>query len=128
MAMARYGYTLNPKQLNQKLKKHKGFTQRGWLIWSGIHRVSKGRLRVVTPKRPTHRMILSQLALKNPVIAKIKLNNWSVHWVLIVGKRGRDYLIKDPLDSKKKIRLLSEYRSDIYSIRWIEKIAGTSKS
>lgn len=41
------------------------------------------------------------------------------HWVLIVGKDGSEYLIKDPLDDGKELDTLSSYRSGIYAIRVI---------
>ena len=39
------------------------------------------------------------------------------HWVLIVGKDGREYLVKDPLDSSKTVTRLSMRSEKIEAIR-----------
>ena len=43
------------------------------------------------------------------------------HWVLIVGKEGDDYLMRDPLDETKTVKRLSEYESKIYAMRTLKR-------
>jgi hypothetical protein len=45
------------------------------------------------------------------------INRVIPHWVLIVGKDGRDYLMRDPLNDGKTLEKLSKYGSDIYGVR-----------
>jgi hypothetical protein len=42
--------------------------------------------------------------------------------VLIAGKDGTEYLIKDPLGDGTKLDSLSSYNSNIYAIRIVRKI------
>jgi ABC-type bacteriocin/lantibiotic exporter with double-glycine peptidase domain len=44
-------------------------------------------------------LIDSNLLEKNPVIAIIRLPDGAYHFVVIVGKEGRNYLIRDPAAS-----------------------------
>jgi hypothetical protein len=39
------------------------------------------------------------------------------HWVLLVGKDGQDYLMRDPLNDGKTLEKLSKYGGDIYGVR-----------
>lgn len=41
------------------------------------------------------------------------------HWVMIVGKNGREYLVMDPLNREKTIVPLSTLSKKIYSIRMV---------
>ena len=43
-----------------------------------------------------------------------------MHWVLIVGRDGKEYLIKDPLGGQVQLEPLSKLDSSIYAIRIIE--------
>jgi hypothetical protein len=44
-------------------------------------------------------MMMSNLLSGNPVIAVISLPDGGYHFMVIVGKEGRDYLIRDPAAS-----------------------------
>ena len=41
-------------------------------------------------------MLDGELAKGNPVIVRLKLRNGTPHFVVVVGKEGWDYLIRDP--------------------------------
>ena len=41
--------------------------------------------------------------------------------VLIVGKEGDDYLMRDPLDERKSVKRISEYQCRIYAIRTLKR-------
>ena len=43
MALANLGFQTNPSDLNARLTQADGFTENGWLIWDGIHKVTGGR-------------------------------------------------------------------------------------
>jgi len=42
--------------------------------------------------------------------------------VLLVGREGREYLMKDPLGDGKKLGLLSAYHSDILAVRIVARL------
>lgn len=122
MALAHYGITLPPKQLNNLLKQHNGYTRQGWLIWHTIAVITDNKIRVEVPAAPSHALIDAALSARRPVIAKVLLHNVIPHWVLVVGKAEQDYLIKDPLGNGKTLDKLSKFGSAVYAIRIVKQI------
>jgi hypothetical protein len=123
MALAHHGIDLPPNQLNEKLKASEGYTEQGWLIWNKIAELTDKKIRIDIPEKLTHETIDNALQAKRPVIAKVFLNRIITHWVLIVGKSGQEYLIKDPLGDGKSLETLSKFGSDIYAIRIVTKVS-----
>lgn len=97
MALARYGVEIGPGELNRRLAHTDGFTEHGWLKWTSVERLSKGRLVADVPTRPDHDRLDEAIENRWPVLTKIRLRGEIPHWVLIVGKRGADYIARDPL-------------------------------
>lgn len=124
MALAHHGIELPPKQLNEKLKEKDGYTEQGWLKWDKIALLTDKRIRIEIPEKLTHEVIDKALKADQPVIAKVFLNRFITHWVLIVGKSGQEYLIKDPLGDGKSLDRLSKFGSDIYAIRIVSKVSA----
>jgi hypothetical protein len=122
MALAHHGIELTPGQLNEKLKTREGYTAQGWLKWNKITELTDRKIRIEIPERLTHEVIDKALKAKQPVIAKVFLNRVITHWVLIVGKSGYEYLIKDPLGDGHTLETLSKFGSDIYAIRIVSKV------
>jgi hypothetical protein len=57
-----------------------------------------------------------------PIIA-FHLPNGAHHWVLIVGKEGQDYLVRDPLDDEpEKTVALSTLTNRIRAVRIVKKV------
>ncbi|MEP6668050.1 MAG: cysteine peptidase family C39 domain-containing protein [Chthoniobacter sp.] len=122
MALAQHGIALNPAELNQKLIQADGYTERGWIKWDTLRDISQKRVHIDIPENPSHRDINGALAAGNPVLVKIVYRPGVLHWVLLVGREGREYLIKDPLGDGKSLGLLSAYHSDILSVRIVAKL------
>ncbi|MEW6128706.1 MAG: cysteine peptidase family C39 domain-containing protein [Acidobacteriota bacterium] len=120
MALAHYDIEMTPDALNEKLKAQEGFTEQGWLKWNKIASVTEQKIRVDIPTL-SHEAIDHALKSQQPVIAKILLNGSIQHWVLIVGKSGQEYLIKDPLGDGRSLEPLSKFGSDIFAIRVVAK-------
>lgn len=122
MATTSLGVRFSPSELNERLKQHDGFQPQGWLIWNAVSRVTEGKLTADYHTRPRHEWIDS--ALKSgafPVIA-YPLPNGARHWVLVVGKEGLDYLVRDPLtDEPKKPVKLSSLTDRILAVRIVKK-------
>lgn len=119
MGIAEFGVDIRPDSLTRLLRRHQGFTDRGWLVWDRVFDVTDGRITVDTPNRISHQLIDAALQRGRPVVARILLRDYIQHWVLIVGKDGREYLVKDPLGTGSDLRRLSTYDSQIYSVRVI---------
>lgn len=119
MNFSYYGIEMNPKELNQKLRELEGYTSRGWLIWDRVIPLSNKTLHV-SFSALSHESIENSLLQKKPVLAKVFINRIIPHWVLIVGKRGHEYLMLDPL-TNGALTKLSSYGGYIYSIRVLGK-------
>lgn len=122
MALAQHGIVLNPAELNQKLIQADGYTERGWIKWDVVGEVTQKHVRIDIPESPKHRDINQALAAGNPVLVKIVYRPGVLHWVLLVGRDGREYLMKDPLGDGKTLGLLSAYNSDILAVRIVTKL------
>ena len=123
MALAQHGIDLTPSELNRALKKADGFTAKGWLFWPAVAQVTGGRARAEILWRPTLRQIEEALAAGNPVVVKIAPPPMIQHWVLLVGRDGRDFLVKDPLDGPGRTKVLSALGSPILAARVVRRTA-----
>jgi len=121
MAASRLGHEISPQELNAKLIGAGGYTDRGWVIWSKIHDATDGRIDVRVPSRMTHADLDDAIGSGTVPVVKFFLPGGIPHWVVIVGKSGHEYLVRDPLDSTKKVSLLSDKTNKIVSVRYVEK-------
>jgi hypothetical protein len=117
MALEYCGINIDPGRLNALLKANSGYTTQGWVKWFSIAKVTGDKIIIELPKKADDSIIDSTLSLGYPVVAKVMINDNQSHWVLIVSKQGKEYLIKDPLGSGKKLDKLSKYNSKVHSVR-----------
>jgi uncharacterized repeat protein (TIGR02543 family) len=113
--------TLNPRTLNEWLNTHRGYTTKkpsatGWINWKALEQYAPG-LTLTSILRPSavsraevDRVIEAELALGNPVIAKVPGNSnpQKNHFVVITGigtssDGHRTYLIADPGPEKTNL-------------------------
>ena len=99
MVAAFYGIKTDPQQLNAFLTRTGGFTGDGLIHWSRVPSIAPAHLELAYNGGPSYELIDSNLLAGNPVIALIPLPDGGYHFVVIVGKEGRDYLIRDPAAS-----------------------------
>ena len=90
------GVPCTPRELNHRLKQIDGYTARGWLRWQAVADASDGRLRLTYAGGPDHQRLDACLRAGVPAIVRVPLGSLG-HWVVVVGKRGRDYMVNDPL-------------------------------
>ena len=120
MALDRFGVSVTPAELNGALKANQGYTWRGWLKWDTISKISDHKVLVQIVSKPTHSHLDTALKRGHPVLAKVFLHHVVPHWVLVVGKEGAEYLIRDPLGDGYTVERLSKYHSDIFGIRIVQ--------
>jgi len=96
MVLAFYGQDVDPGRLNAFLMTHDGYTPQGWLYWEKAAEFDPGRAKHVYEDLPSYFLIDSNLLRGNPVIVRVRLDDGVTHFVVIVGKRGFNYLIQDP--------------------------------
>jgi hypothetical protein len=99
MVLGHYGMAINPKRLNRFLRDHAGYEGKGWLRWESAAEFSSGMIEKAYEDLPSFLRIDWNLLQGNPVIVRIRRPDGITHFVVIVGKRGLDYLIRDPAGS-----------------------------
>jgi hypothetical protein len=122
-----YGIDVDPQQLNWFLTSVGGYTDQGWLYWDRAAWFAPDRVRHVYEDLPSYHLIDSNIARGNPVIVRVRLASGITHFVVIAGKDGFDYLVRDPgAGSAKGLYPLRELGSDIEALRFYEPIANPS--
>ena len=100
MVLAAYGVDTDPQRLNQYLTTHAGYTPNGWVYWEKAAEVAPGgQVEKAYEDLPSYALIDENVARGNPVIVRLPLHNGTTHFVVVVGKQGWDYLIRDPARS-----------------------------
>ena len=123
MVMKFYGIDTDPGRLNVFLRDHGGFDENNDLRWEGPPGLAPERVRHAYEDLPSYFLIDSNLYRGNPVIVRLKLPSGWTHFVVIMGKQGFDYLIRDPSSAglRKGIYPLREIGSNIEALRFYER-------
>jgi len=122
-----YGINVDPQQLNWFLTATDGFTDQGWVYWDRAAWIAPDRVRHVYEDLPSYHLIDSNIANGNPVIVRVRLASGTTHFVVIAGKDGFDYLVRDPgAGSAKGFYPLRELGSDIEALRFYQPIANAN--
>jgi hypothetical protein len=125
MVLKFYGIDTDPQQLNWFLTSVDGYTERGWVYWERAAWLSPNRVRHVYEDLPSFWLIDSNLARGNPVIVRVRLGGGVTHFVVIAGKDGFDYLVRDPgAGAAKGFYPLRELHSDIEALRFYEPLVN----
>ncbi len=123
MVLASYGIDTDPQRLNRFVTDHDGFTPQGWLYWEAAAALAPDRVRHVYEDLPTYRLIDTQLATGNPVIVRLRALSGTTHFVVLAGKEGYDYLVRDPgAGAGKGLYPLREFGSPIEALRFYRKL------
>ncbi len=125
MVMKFYGIDTDPGRLNVFLRENGGYDDDNDLRWEGPTALSPDRVRHVYEDLPSYYLMDSNLLHGNPVIVRLRLPNGVTHFVVVMGKDGFDYLIRDPSSAglRKGVYPLKEIGSDIEALRFYEKLA-----
>ena len=119
-----YGIDTDPQQLNWFLATVGGYTDRGWLYWDRATWWAPNRVRHVYEDLPSYWLIDSNLRHGNPVIVRVRLRSGITHFVVIAGKDGFDYLVRDPgAGATKGYYPLRELNSKIEALRFYQPLA-----
>ena len=123
-----YGIETDPQQLNWFLTGVDGYTERGWLYWDRAAWLASDRVRHAYEDLPSYQLIDSNLAGGNPVIVRVRLANGITHFVVIAGKDGFDYLVRDPGGGATKgFYPLRELHSDIEALRFYQPLTNPTQ-
>lgn len=127
MVFQSYGIATDPQQLNWFLTGNGGYTREGWLYWDRAAWWAPDRVRHIYEDLPSYALIDSNLAHNNPVIVRVRFPSGITHFVVIAGKEGFDYLIRDPgAGAAKGYYPLRELGSDIEALRFYQVLRPAS--
>lgn len=116
-----YGIDTDPQRLNWFLDSNGGYTPEGWVYWEKAALLAPDRVKHIYENLPSYYLIDSNLERGNPVIVKLRLRSGVTHFVVIAGKDGWDYLIRDPsINGMRGIYPLKDLGSDILGLRYYE--------
>jgi hypothetical protein len=125
MVFRAYGIDVDPQQLNWFLTGVGGYTEQGWLYWDRAAWWAPNRVRHIYEDLPSYHLIDSNLARGNPVIVRVRFENGITHFVVVAGKDGFDYLVRDPgAGAAKGYYPLRELGSDIEALRFYEPLSA----
>lgn len=96
MVLASYGVDTDPGRLNRFLTRNGGYVGNGWLVWEKAAEFPPGRCQKAYEDNASFARIDLNLLRGNPVIVRVRLADGGTHFVVIAGKAGWDYLIRDP--------------------------------
>jgi len=100
MVLAGYGVDTDPGRLNKFLTALPGgYTPQGWVYWEKAAEIDPdlvGRLLPHYEDVPSHFLIDWNLLSGNPVIVRLRYPSGVTHFLVVCGKRGFDYLVRDP--------------------------------
>jgi hypothetical protein len=123
MVLKSYGIDAEPGALNQFLTTHGGYTPEGWLYWEKAAEIAPTKARHVYEDAASYYLIDSNLRRGNPVIVRLRYPNGITHFMVICGKDGFDYLVRDPgQGGTKGVYPLKEFGSPIEALRFYEKL------
>ena len=123
MVLASYGADTDPGRLNKLVTEADGYEGAGWLKWETAAEVTGNIARKVYEADPSFRLIDENLARRNPVIVRLRAESGITHFVVIAGKEGYDYLVRDPgAGAAKGLYPLKEFGSKIEALRFYEKV------
>lgn len=123
MVLASYGIDTDPQRLNRFVTDNNGYTPNGWLYWEAAAAIAPDRVQHVYEDLPTYHLIDTQLAEGNPVIVRLRYPSGVTHFVVLAGKQGFDYLVRDPgAGAGKGLYPLREFGSEIEALRFYRKL------
>ena len=124
MVLSSYGADVDPGRLNAFVEKNAGYTPEGWLYWEAAAAFPPALARKAYEDKASYALIDRNLLAGNPVIVRIRFPTGMTHFVVIVGKRGFDYLIRDPAGRGGGIVYpLKDIDRPIEALRFFEKTA-----
>ena len=128
MVLASYGIDTDPGRLNRFLASHEGFTPQGWLYWEKAAEFKPGICEKAYEDDPSYARIDTNLLRGNPVVVRIRFPGGMTHFVVIAGKEGFQYLIRDPgAGAARGLYPLSEIASPIEALRYFRRLPPSTQ-
>ena len=97
MALKNLGFETDPGDLNRRLTASDSFTSQGWLIWSGISKVTSGKAKARFHTEVSEDIISSCMRDGYYPMARFVLPNGRTHWAVILKRDAKGFHMRDPL-------------------------------
>jgi hypothetical protein len=125
MVLASRGVDTDPGRLNAFLQKTEGgYTPEGWIYWEKAAEADRERVGTLLPHyedAPSHFLIDWNLLRGNPVIARVRYPSGITHFIVICGKRGFEYIVRDPGEGGRAgLTLLSAFPPPVEGLRFYQ--------
>lgn len=129
MVLASYGMAIDPGKLNGFLAKIPGgYTPEGWIYWEKAAEADSRFTDKLLPHYedgPSYFLIDWNLLNGNPVIIRLRYPSGVTHFMVICGKRGFDYLVRDPgAGGNRGVYPLKDFRAPMEALRFYRKPAA----
>lgn len=126
MALGASGVRTDPGELNRFLQKTPGgYTSEGWIYWEKATEVDPVRVAELLPHYedlPSFFLMDWNLLRGNPVIVRVRYPSGITHFVLVCGKDGFEYLVRDPGEGGGNgLRPLSDFPGPVEALRFYRK-------
>ena len=123
MVLVSRGVDTDPGRLNAFLQNTPGgYTPEGWIYWEKAAEIDPERVGTLLPHyedTPSHFLIDWNLLHGNPVIARVRYPSGITHFVVICGKHGFDYIVRDPGEGGRTgLTLLSDFPAPVEALRF----------
>jgi hypothetical protein len=107
MGSAALGAPVDPRELNRRLSAAQGYTAEARLIWAKVPEATDGAVEADVHAEPSYAVLDAALERGELPVIRFALPSGAPHWVLVVGKEGDEYLVKDPLLDEPVVKLSS---------------------
>jgi hypothetical protein len=126
MVLASRGVETDPGHLNAFLQQTPGgYTPEGWIYWEKAAEIAPARTPEFLPHyedAPSYFLLDWNLLHGNPVIARVRSPNGVTHFVVVCGKTGFEYLVRDPAaPSPATLSRLSALPPPVEALRFYQK-------
>lgn len=101
MVLTNLGFVMNPGELNTKLTKADSFTSNGWLVWSGIEKVTNGGATARYYNDVSEDIIRGCLRDGFYPLVRFILPNGRTHWAMVLHRDAQGFHMRDPLHASQ---------------------------
>jgi hypothetical protein len=123
MVLSSYGVDTDPGRLNRFLTANGGYIGQGWLVWEKAAELTPGRCEKAYEDNASFARIDWNLLRGNPVIVRVRFPGGPTHFVVIAGKRGWEYLIRDPgRGAERGLYPLSALTPSVEALRYYRRL------
>jgi len=122
MVLAYHEADVDPGRLNAFVQENDGYTPQGWIYWEAAAEYPPATLEKAYEHWPSYAMLDLNLLQGRPSIVRIRFPSGITHFVVVMGKKGFDYLIRDPLaEPESEPERLTKYSGPIEALRFYRK-------